>query len=325
MNTARAFAPASVSNVTCGFDILGFALSGLGDIVEAKETTQPGVRIESIVGDRGRLPHDPHLNTASIAAQAVLDRLEISDRGLVLRIEKRTPLSSGVGSSAASAVAATVASNGALQGELSDDDLLLCAVEGERAASGSIHADNVAPCLLGGLVLVRCVTPPDIVTLPVPGELSCALLRPHIEVRTHEARTLLGDTLPLRTAVTQWANVAGLIASLYREDWDLLGRCLVDVVAEPLRAQSVPGFETVKAAALEAGALGCGLSGSGPAIFALCRDPSLAKRVAIAMFETFQAKVGIEAEHYVSPVGAKGAHLLNGDADCHADSAACDS
>ena len=163
------------------------------------------------------------------------------------------------------------------------------------------------------------------------------MLRPHIEVRTHEARTLLGDTLLLRTAVTQWANVAALIASLYREDWDLLGRCLVDVVAEPVRAPSVPGFESVKAAALEAGALGGGLSGSGPAIFALCRDPSIAERVAIAMHETFQAEVGIESEHYVSRVGAEGAQLLADDCgvpaddcgvpadDCHPDSAACDS
>ncbi len=310
MTAARAFAPASVSNVTCGFDILGFGIESLGDIVRAETTEEPGIVIAEIRGARGRLPRDPQLNTASIAAQAVLDRLGVKDRGLVLEIDKHMPLSSGLGSSAASSVAGAVAADAALQGELSSDELLLCAIEGERAASGSVHADNVAPSLYGSLVLVRSAVPPDIIELPVPGELSCGLLRPRIEVRTHEARILLGDTLPLQQAVTQWANIAGLIAALYRADWELLERCLVDVVAEPVRAPIVPGFAAVKAAALEAGALGCSLSGSGPAIFALCRDRAGATAAALAMHETFQRKVGIESEHYATAVGTRGAHVL---------------
>jgi len=310
MTAVRAFAPASVSNVTCGFDILGFGVESLGDVVEAETTNDPGVIITDIRGDRGRLPHDPHLNTASIAAQAVLDRLEITDRGLAIAIDKRMPLSRGLGSSAASAVAATVAADAVLDGGLSTDELLLCAIEGERAASGSVHADNVAPSLWGSLVLVRSAIPPDIIELPVPGELSCALLQPRIEVRTHESRTLLGDTLPLSSAVTQWANVAGLIAALYREDWDLLQRSLVDVVAEPKRAPAIPGFERVKAAALESGALGCGLSGSGPAIFALCRTLAGARATSLAMHETFRDEIGIESQHFATRVGTAAAHVL---------------
>ena len=311
MSAIHAFAPASVSNVTCGFDILGFALQGLGDVVSVTTTSQPGVVIESVRGDDGRLPHDSGLNTAGIAAQAVLERLDEKERGLALSIDKRMPLSSGLGSSAASSVAAAVAANRALDGELSRDELLLCAVEGETAASGAVHADNVAPCLMGGLVLVRSVSPPDVVALPIPDGFSCAILRPGIEIRTHESRALLGDSIPLRDAVTQWGNVAGVIAALYREDWELLRRSLVDVVAEPIRAAGIAGFDAVKTAALESGALGCGLSGSGPAIFALCREPRLAEEAAAAMEQAYERHVGLDSERYVSPVGARGARIVS--------------
>ena len=309
MKTATAFAPASVSNVTCGFDILGFGVEGLGDQVEAEATDRPGVVIDSITGDDGRLPHEPALNTASIAAQAVVDKLG-GERGLRLRIEKRMPLSSGLGSSAASAVAAAVAANAALDGELSDDDLVLCAMEGETFASGTPHGDNVGPSYYGSLVLVRSVVPPDIVRLPVPEGLSCAVLRPRIEVRTPESRALLGDSIPLKSAVRQWANVAGLVAALYREDFELLQRSLEDFVAEPVRGPGIPGFVDVKRAALDAGALGCSLSGSGPSIFALCRDAELAAVVAGAMQESFQTHVGIDSQTLLSPVGTQGARVI---------------
>ena len=314
MSEVRVFAPASVSNVACGFDILGFALETLGDVVAVRVADEPGVVVESITGDDGRLPHLARLNTASIAAQAVLDRLHENGRGLALSIDKRMPISSGLGSSAASSVAAAVGADAALGGGLGRDDLLLCALEGERAASGAVHADNVAPCMLGGLVLVRSAQPPDLVPLPVPGDLSCAILLPRIELRTHEARVLLGDSIPLGTAVEQWGNVAGLIASLYEEDWGLLQRSLVDVVAEPIRSPLVPGFEAVKSAGMEAGALGCSLSGSGPAIFALCRDRERAEAASDAMHRTFEEVVGSDSQRFVSKVGAAGARIL-ADAD----------
>ncbi len=311
MSTIRVFAPASVSNVTCGFDILGFALEDLGDEVTARVVEEPGVVVESISGDDGRLPRDARLNTASIAAQAVVDRLSQEGCGLAISIAKNMPISSGLGSSAASAVAATLAADAALGGSLDREDLLLCALEGERAASGAIHADNVAPSMLGGLVLVRSAQPPDLVSLPIPEGLSCALLLPRIEIRTHEARALLGDSIPLETAVKQWGNVAGLIAGLYEGDWGLLRRSLVDVVAEPVRAPLVPGFEGVKTAAIEAGALGCSLSGSGPAIFALCQGRELAESVSEAMHRTFEEQVGIDSTSLVSAVGAPGARIVS--------------
>ena len=313
MNSASAFAPASVSNVNCGFDILGFAIAGPGDVVTARLSSRPGVVIEAISGDSGHLPREAGLNTASIAARALLVLLDATDRGLALTVEKRMPLASGLGSSAASSVAAVLAANEVLAGGLSDDDLLLCALEGETAASGAVHADNVAPCLLGGLVLVRSLSPPDLISLPIPAGLSCAILRPRIAIRTSESRALLGESIPLRNAITQWANVGGLIAGLYREDWGLLRRSLVDVVAEPIRAPLIPGFEAVRAAAMAAGALSCGLSGSGPAMFALCQELSLAEGVALAMQETFAAEVGIDSQHYVSAVGARGAHIVSAD------------
>jgi homoserine kinase len=310
MTSASAFAPASVSNVACGFDILGFAVEGPGDLVTATAVDRPGVTIESNDGDDGRLPKEPALNTAGIAAQAVLEQVREKAPGVTLHIDKQMPLSSGLGSSAASAVAAAVATNAALEGGLTQEEIFLCALKGETFASGTVHGDNVAPSFYGRLVLVRSTEPPDIIRLPVPKGLSCAVLRPRIEVRTPESRALLGEAIALPSAVRQWANVAGLIAALYREDFDLLERSLVDVIAEPVRGPGIPGFFEVKEAALESGALGCSLSGSGPAIFALCRTPEEAEVTARAMQESFQLHVGIDSQTFTTPVGAEGARII---------------
>ncbi len=320
-NPVRAFAPASVSNIACGFDILGFALQsesegdlGPGDIVTASEAGGHGpVRITAIAGDEGRLPLEAERNTAAVAARALVDA-EAPGAAVDLEIEKRMPLESGLGSSAASAVAAVVAVDALLGLELPAASLLRYALAGEVLASGGPHADNLAPSLLGGLVLVRSLDPePDVIDLPVPEGLTCALVRPHAKVNTKESRARLDRHLPLERAVTQWGNAAALVSALYRSDLELLSRALVDVVAEPVRAPGVPGFHAAKAAAIEAGALGCSLSGSGPALFALCDGRDGARRVAAAMAGAFDSSAGLNCDRLVAPLPAPGARVIDGE------------
>ena len=305
-----AYAPGSVSNVACGFDVLGFALDQPGDIVIAGQKDEPGVRIDAVHGDAGRLPLDPLKNTAGAAALALLRRLETT-RGVTLTIHKGLPLASGVGSSGASAVAAVVAVNELLGRPASMDVLLACAMAGEQAGCGASHPDNVAPSLYGGFVLARSPHPPDIVRLPVPDGLACAVLHPHMEIKTAEARALLGDTVPLRDAIQQWGNLGGLIASLFTGDLALLSRSLEDVIAEPKRAALVPGFFDVKAAALSAGALGCSLSGSGPSIFALAPTLDDAQRAGEAMARAFASASPTGCDLWISTVGRQGARVVN--------------
>lgn len=304
-----AYAPATVSNVACGFDVLGFALDEPGDVVAAAAQDGPGVTIAAIHGDGGRLPLDPLRNTAGAAVQALLDRLQTT-RGVSLTVHKGLPLASGVGSSGASAVAAVVAANELLGRPAPMEMLLACAMAGEQAGCGAMHPDNVAPSLYGGFVLARSASPPDIVRLPVPEGLACAVLHPQIEVQTGAARALLGDTVPLKDAVRQWGNLGGLVAALFTGDTALLSRSLEDVVAEPRRAVLVPGFFAVKAAAIEAGALGCSLSGSGPSMFALTRTLVDAGRVGHAMQHAF-ASTGVGSDLWVSPVGTRGARVVS--------------
>jgi homoserine kinase len=305
-----AYAPGSVSNVACGFDVLGFALDEPGDVVIAAQKDGPGVVIAGIEGDGGRLPTDPARNTAGAAVQALLRRLETT-RGVSLTIHKGLPLASGIGSSGASAVAAVVAVNELLGRPATLDLLLACAMAGEQAGCGASHPDNVAPSLYGGFVLARSANPPDIVRLPVPEGLACAVLHPHVEVQTGAARALLGDTVPLGDAVRQWGNLGALVASLFNGDQALLSRSLEDVIAEPKRASLVPGFHAVKAAALEAGALGCSLSGSGPSVFALASSMAVASRAGDAMRRAFNAESGVGADLWVSLVGRQGARVIS--------------
>ena len=308
---ATAFAPATVSNVACGFDLLGFALASVGDRITATVTDRPGVVISRIDGAGATITRDPYSNCAGVAAMTLLEGAGARGRGLDLAIEKGVAPGSGLGSSAASAVAAVVAVNAALGLGLPQPRLLAFALEGERIASGGVlHGDNVAPCLYGGFVAVRSLDPLDIIPIPVPDGLCCALVRPHIEIKTSESRALLGNAIPLSTAVVQWSNVAGLVAGLFRGDWELISRSLEDVVAEPVRGHQVPGFREMKQAALDAGALGSSLSGSGPAVFALCRGADTAERVGAAMQSALTKVTGIAGDHYVSVVGAPGARLI---------------
>ncbi len=305
-----AFAPATVSNVAAGFDVLGFALDEPGDVVVARLSDTPGVVIGEVTGDGGRLSRDPGKNTAGAAAQALLAALG-TRQGIVLDVHKGLPLASGVGSSGASAVAAVVAVNELLGRPASMERVCQAAMQGEQAGCGAIHPDNVAPSLYGGFVLARSVEPPDIVRLPVPAGLSCAVLHPHLEVQTGAARALLGDSVPLATAVRQWANLGALVSALHTGDLALLSRSLVDHVAEPKRAVLVPGFARVKAAALAAGALGCSLSGSGPSIFALAPTLAAARAVGEAMAAAYAAEPGPGADLWVSPVGTTGARIVD--------------
>jgi homoserine kinase len=267
------------------------------------------VKIETITGDGGRLPLVPGRNTAGAAAGAVLN-LAGTPFGVTLEVRKGLPLAAGMGGSAASAVAAAVAVNGLLGSPLTQEALLKCAMEGEAVASGAAHADNAAPSLLGGLVLVPIWKPLRIIPLEVPEELFSVHVHPHMEVETAGAREVLGRTVALSDAVAQWGNTAALVAGLFRGDWDLIARAVEDRVAEPLRAPAVPGFRAVKEAARDAGALASSLSGSGPSLFALCRGRERAQAVGEAMVEAFRSAAGLQADLLVSPGRAPGARIL---------------
>ena len=304
------YAPGSVSNVACGFDIMGFALDEPGDVVIAAPQDAAGVSITSIEGDGGRLTTDPRKNTASAAAAELLRRLETT-RGVALTIQKGLPLASGIGSSGASAVAAVVAVNELLGRPAPMTMLLECAMAGEFAGCGSIHPDNVTPSLYGGFILARTAQPPDIVRLPVPQGLSCAVLHPHLQIETGTARQLIGDRVALKDATRQWANVGALVAALHTSDLALLSRSLVDHIAEPKRASLVPGLAEIKAAAMSAGALGASLSGSGPSVFALAPSIDIARAAGDAMQRCFDSLSKVGSDLWVCPVGRQGARVIS--------------
>ncbi len=309
---ASAFAPASVSNVASGFDIMGFALDQPGDTVTVRFNGTPGVRITSVTGSDCELPMDPEKNTAGAPVLALMRHFGVT-RGIDIEIHKGLSVGSGLGSSAASAVAAAVACNALLDGGLSNEDLLPFAIEGEKIASGAIHVDNLAPCLWGGFVLVRGYHPIDVIHLRVPTNLWCTVIHPHIEIETKESRKLLPRAVPLPDVVTQTGNAAGLVAGLLTSDYGLIGRSLEDVIAEPVRGKCIPGFREMKSAALAAGALGCSISGSGPALFALSDSREKGEAIASAMGKAL-GKFSCEYDTFVSTINCTGARVLGQDA-----------
>ena len=313
MESVTAFAPATVSNVACGFDVLGFALHEPGDVVTAAVSRTGGVTIAEICGDDGRLPREASRNTAGVAAQALLDAVG-DRRGVTLTIRKGLPLSSGLGGSAASAVAAVVAVNALVGARASLETVMACAFEGERIGAGSSHGDNIAPAVYGGLVLVRVANPPDVIRLPVPAGLTAVVVHPDLEIETAKARALLGTHVPLGDAIREWANLGAFVDALHRSDFDLLSRSLEDTIAEPRRASLVPGFAAIKQAAVDAGALGCSLSGSGPSLCALCRSAADGGRVARARTASVLTHIGAPPQTYVSPIAPQGARLVTPDA-----------
>ena len=312
MNSITVFAPATVANVACGFDIFGFAVDNPGDQITLTVSDEPGVRITDIIGDEGRLPREASRNTAGIAIQTYLRHINRLDVGLDVVLHKQMPLGSGLGSSAASAVAGVYAVNELLGRPLPTVKLLPFAMEGERIACGSAHADNVGPSLLGGFVVVRSYQPLDVIRIETPASLYCTLVHPDIEVNTKDARFILKNEVSLKNTITQMGNVAGLIAGLMTPDYDLISRSLVDVIIEPVRAILIPEFNEAKQAALENGALGCSISGSGPSMFALSRDIQIAERVGAAMQQAFLS-VGITSEAYISQINRQGPKVLSGE------------
>ncbi|MGI9225742.1 MAG: homoserine kinase [Woeseiaceae bacterium] len=305
-----AFAPASIGNLAVGFDMLGLALTDVGDRVLARATTSRDVTIAEVRGRDGnihpRLSADPTQNTASIAAQALLND-HGGSMGVELKVHKGVPLQSGMGSSAASAVAAVVAVNALLAEPLEAETLLPYALEGEKYASGGLHADNVAPSLLGGLVLCPQVLLPDVIRLPVPEGVSAVLLHPELQVNTAEARRGLAKAYSMQQWLEQQGLLAGFIAACAASDLDLIGKTLRDVIIEPQRAAAVPCFDAVTKAAMDSGALGCSLSGSGPSLFALCAQ-SDAANIASAMEQACRGQ-GIACQSWVSPLTAPGARI----------------
>jgi homoserine kinase len=302
-----AFAPASVGNVAVGFDVLGHSMDVVGDRVRATRIPERRVRITGITGVVTELPLVPERNAASMAALALMDRLNL-DHGFDLTLEKGIPLGSGLGGSAASAVAGAVAAAGILD-ERPDNLLLLrCAMKGEEAACGTAHVDNIASSLYGGLVLTVGIDHPVVKQIPVPESIRCVLVHPHMELQTRVARQVLQKTVSLSDVVWQQANLAGLIAGCFTNDLALIRASLEDVVIEPQRSRLIPGFSSAKQAAMAAGALGCSISGGGPTVFAWC-EAEHAYAVRDALVAAFRAH-GLEADHWIAPITPAGARLV---------------
>jgi homoserine kinase len=267
------------------------------------------LRVVSIQGDGGRLPYEVEKNTCAVAIQAMLDAYG-EQVGMDIYLQKGLPLGSGMGSSAASAVAALVAANQLLGNPFTKKELLPFAIAAEKVACGAGHADNVAPSLLGGFVLIRDYHPLDVIKLPVPQGLHCALLHPHFELKTSDSRSVLRDQISLKLSTIQSGNVAGLVAGLYEQDFDLISRSMRDVIAEPYRAVLIPGFYEMREALTEIGALGMGISGSGPTLFALSKGSEKAAEIQAAAQEIYQ-KIGLGVDVYFSEINTRGAYLID--------------
>lgn len=318
MQSVTAFAPATVANVGSAFDVLGFAIAQPGDTVCARFSSQPSISISEIMDDGGVLSTDPLQNTAGVSVRALMDHLRrdspsrFSSVGIQLSITKGLPIGSGLGSSSASCAGAVLAVNELLGSPLSRRELVPFAMEGERVACGAAHADNVAPALLGGFVLIRSYDPLDIITLPTPSHVWVTVICPELQLRTLDARRVLKRSVPFESAVSQWGNVAALVAGIYRNDVALMGRALEDKIVEPERAQLIPGYSAAKSAALVAGAAGCSISGAGPSIFALSDSEERALGIGDAMRSTFSAS-GISSKTYTSTINSTGASITNSD------------
>ena len=306
MNQVSVFAPASVANISCGFDVLGVCLDNVGDTIHVQETSKPGIEITKIIGQD--LPLEATKNVAGVAGLALLADYG-RDKGFQIQIEKGIKPGSGIGSSSASAAGAVVGINQLLGNPYTREQLITFAMEGERVACGTAHADNVSPVLLGGFTLVRSVNPLDVVTLNSPLELVVTIIHPEIEVKTADARAVLLDKLHLKQAVAQTANLGALVTGLFREDYDLIRRSLVDHIVEPVRSILIPGFNELKNRANEAGALGTGISGSGPSVFALSKGMDTAQKVGLAMQKVYD-EISVPYDTHISPINAKGVKIL---------------
>ena len=306
MNEIKIFCPATIANLSCGFDVLGLCLETAGDEMIIRKSDTKGVRIIKIVG--ADLPLETEKNVAGVAALAMLDAIE-TDFGFDIEIYKHIKAGSGIGSSAASSAGAVFGINELLGKPFTRKELVQFAMQGEKLASGNAHADNVAPALLGGFTLVRSYNPLDIIKIESPSELYATVVHPQIELKTSDARSVLKQTVSLKSAIMQWGNVGGLIAGLYTKDYDLIGRSLHDEIVEPLRSVLIPGFDLIKQTALENGALGSGISGSGPSIFALSKGKETADKIAKAMSAVYDT-MNLPYEIHVSKVNDEGMKII---------------
>ncbi|MRI00283.1 homoserine kinase [Kriegella sp. EG-1] len=301
-NEIKIFCPATIANISCGFDVLGVALDAVGDEMIIRKTTKKGIKITKLTGQD--LPLVTEKNVAGVAGLALLENSDYTG-GFEIEIYKNIKAGSGIGSSAASSTGAVWAMNKLLGEPFSTIDLVKFAMEGERLASGVAHADNVAPALFGGFTLVRSYEPLDVIPIPSPDALYATVIHPQIEVKTSDSRSVLKTNITLAQGIKQWGNVGGLVAGLFTSDYDLIGRSLEDFIVEPIRSILIPGFENVKTEALKSGALGCGISGSGPSIFAFSKGEATAKKVAQSMKEVYQ-NIGIDYDVHVSKINIKG-------------------
>jgi homoserine kinase len=306
MKKIKVFAPASIANLGCGFDIMGMALDEVGDILEIALCNGDGI---SIVNETDvPLPENIEDNVITPVVRKFME-MTGNKAQVNVRILKKIYPGSGIGSSAASSAAAAFGLNELYGSPLSEDDVVVCAMEGENLASGGYHADNAAPAVMGGIILIRGYDPLDVVKLPVPGNFYCAVMHPHLMVSTKEARSILPKEIPLHTAISQWGNVGGLVAGLCTGNIELIGRSMKDAVAEPYRKKYIPGFDDLRAKLDSSGALAMNISGSGPSIFALANRNEIAEKAREIMEEHFRGH-GLEFESYVVKVSNKGAKLL---------------
>jgi homoserine kinase len=314
MKSATAFAPATVANVAVGFDILGFALESVGDIVTVNLSDRPSIFIADVINETGSdgvldISREPAENTATVGLIQLREDLQLNF-GFDVVLRKGIALGSGMGGSAASAVAALLAANSLLDSPLSKEALFKYALTGEQAASGAVHPDNVAPSLFGGMILTLAIEPLRYVSLPWPPELLTVIVHPHIRVDTRRARTILRPEVLLKDHVIQSAHLGGFIAGCFRNDTELIRQSFHDRVIEPQRAQLIPGFAEVKAAAIEQGALGAAVSGSGPSVFAWVTSPAAATQVRDAMLQAFRQHGSIAADSWISPINQQGAFVI---------------
>ena len=306
MNEIKIFCPATIANLSCGFDVLGLCLATAGDEMIIRKSDKKGIRITKIVG--ADLPLETEKNVSGVAALAMLEEVE-TDFGFEIEIYKNIKAGSGIGSSAASSAGAVFGINELLGRPFTRKELVKFAMQGEKLASGNAHADNVAPCLLGGFTLVRSSNPLDIIKIDSPSELYATVVHPQIELKTSDARSVLKQTVSLKSAITQWGNVGGLVAGLYTNDYELIGRSLHDEIIEPIRSMLIPGFDLIKKTAYENGALGSGISGSGPSIFALSKGKETAEKIAKAMSKVYD-EINLPYEIHVSKVNPEGVSII---------------
>lgn len=306
MNSVKIFSPATVANVSCGFDVLGFCLNAVGDEMIIHKTKEKGIRITKI--DGYDLPFEPEKNVAGVSALAMYKALR-PNCGFDIEIYKKIKPGSGIGSSSASAAGSVFGMNELLGRPFNKTELTAFAIKGEALASNCEHADNLAPAIFGGFTLVRSVNPVDVIQLPTPNELYATIIHPQIEVKTSEARAILPKSVSLNQAVTQWTNVGSLIHALHTSDYDLIGKALNDVIVEPYRKKLIPHFDDVKQKAIACGALGCGISGSGPSIFILSKGISIAQKVEKEITKLY-TNTSIPFHTFVSKINSEGIKII---------------